>query len=199
MTAMRTGRDRQLLVRVLEIALARLDQAVSGHSLAHQRARAVGGDQRAHRNAEHVVPAQVPHVRNARVEIRIRQAMLEFRIDLRLPQGNFDQRLIEPMPRDGVDDFARPPAIRLQCTGSVGLVNESAAHRHQRVLDLIEYAGQFERVDPAIGQRQIDRSARLAGLPSRVLPTLVERHSHAATREKDRKQRAGRTRPDDGD
>ena len=135
-----------------------------------------------HRNAEHDGPGANPARKRPRVEVRILQAVLEFPPTRRLAQGNFDQRLIEPMPRDGVDDFARPPAVGLQCTGSIALVNESSAHRYQRVLDLVEHAGQFERMDPAIGQRQIDGSARLAGVPSRVVPTLVERHSRTAAR-----------------
>ncbi len=198
LAAARPRWNRQLLVAVLEVALARLDQPAFGHAPAHHRASSVGGHQGPHRDLDDAVTAQILELRHAVVEIHMLQTMLEFHANPTLPQGDAEQRLIEPLSRDRVDDFTGPLSVGLQRARSLARVNESAAHRHQRALDFSEDAGDREGVYATVRQRQIDGSAGFAGAASRIGAAFIERHPQAAAREENREQRARGTRADDG-
>jgi len=182
----------------LEIALASLDQTALGHAPAHHRAASVGGHQGPHRHLDHAAAAQILELRHAGVEIHMLQTMLEIHADPRLPQGNAEQRLIESLSRDGVDDFAGPLSVGLQRTRSLARVNESAAHRDQRAFDLSEDSGDLEGVYAAVRQRQIDGSAGFVGAPSGIGAAFIERHPQAAALKENCEQRARGTRADDG-
>src|SRR5580704_11588357 len=133
------------------------------------------------------------------LEVGVFEPVLEFYPHALPSLGHVQERLVEPAPRYGEDDFMRPLAIGLQRAAPIPLMDPTATHRYQCALDLVEHAGEFERMDPAVGQCEIDRPAGLLGTLSRVGPALVKSHLHAAALQQDREQRAGRARADDGD
>jgi hypothetical protein len=100
------------------------------------------------------------------------------------------------MPGNGIDDFVRPLAVEVQNLHSISLMDAAAAHGHQGRGNVLVDARQFKRVDAAIGQRQIDRPARLAGAAPRITPTFIQRYSEAASLQQNGEQCSRRARTD---
>src|SRR5882672_9743042 len=106
--------------------------------------------------------------------------MFEVNGDPRLPSGDVEQPLIEPMPRDRIDQLIGPLSVGLKGSASLRIMNEPPAHRQQRLLQIAEYSRQLQGVNAAIRQRQIDGSSRFCCAFSGVGTAFVKLHGMAA-------------------
>ena len=192
-------RDRELLVAVLEVVFARLDDPERRHAPARHRPGAVGGEQGPHGNLDDGAAAKIPEAGEARGEVGLLQAVLESRLDARAAQRHLEKHPIEPRPRDGVDDFVGALTVGLKRSRSVRLMDEASAHGNQSAFDLIEHAGERERMNAPVGQRQVDGAAGSVRASARIGPAVVERHACAAPLEQDREQRTGGSGAGEGD
>src|SRR5882672_7776039 len=123
--------------------------------------------------------------------------MLEMNGHPRLPSGDLEQRLVEPMSRDRVDQFVGPLSVRLKGSAALGMMNEPSAHRQQRLLEIPEHSRQLQGVNAAVRQCQIDGSARFCSAFSGIGAAFVKFHGMAAALQQNCKQRPGGTRTDD--
>ena len=135
--------------------------------------------------------------RGALVEIRGLEAMLEIHRHAGLPGRDIDEGLIEDVPRDGVNHLVGPLSVRLQRGGALAVMNEPAAHGEKRSLDIMENAGQLQRVNAAVRQREIDGAAGGSGPRGRRGAALIQHHLVSTALQEDGEQRTGGARADD--
>ncbi len=109
--------------------------------------------------AEQAVMAQIAYECDALLDIGGLEPMLEVNGHAGLPGGDLEQGLVEPMPRDRVDQFTGPLPVGLKGSAAVGMMNEPAAHRQHGVLDVAEHSREPQGMYAAIRQGQIDGPA----------------------------------------
>ncbi len=191
------GRDRELLVAVIEQVLRGRDLARVGQRAAHLGARAVG--------REHDVGVEPPRAAIGRLDQR--RAVGQVDADAGFAEtvlhavavrGDVVQQRVQRRARHGVDFFRRALAVTQEPLLAARLVQHAAAHRDHEARDLGVDAGTAQRRDAARGECEVDRAAaRLAGHERRA--ALDDGRDHAAAREQDREQAAGRAAADDRD
>src|SRR5882724_8422571 len=141
--------------------------------------------------------AQIAYVRQSLIEVSRLESMLEMNGDARLPSGDVEQALVEPQPRDRVDEFVGPLPVGLQRGASLRMLNEPTAHRQKPRFELPDHSRRLQGVNATIRQGQIDGSARVIGSVPRVGSALVYFHRVAAAPQQDGEQRAGGAGADD--
>ena len=151
---------------MFEVDFAGLNELLRRHFAAHGGTGAVGGEQRLHRYLENSIFLKVANLRGIRGEIRALEAMLEMQLHSGLAGRRFDQYLVEAMPGNRINHLVLPLPVGLECSIAVLVVNEPAAHGQQGRRHCVEHACRFERMDSAVGQRQVDGAARACGEPS---------------------------------
>ena len=169
----------------------------AGHLAAHARAGAVGGQQRLHRHADGAIALVVADPGSLRREIGRFEPMLEMQPDARASAGRFDERSIEQVPGNRVNHLIGALPVRLEGRGVARVMNLSAAHRQQRRTQAIEYACNLQRMDAAVGQGQVDGSARVGERRARIGSGFIEFDLLSAALEQNGEQRAGGSCADD--
>jgi hypothetical protein len=109
----RVRRYGQFLVAMLEIGLVRFDQLQRTHAPAHQGAGAIARQQWLHGYADQAVVTEIADECDLAVEVGRLESMFEMNTHSRLLRGEFDQGLIEPMPRNGVNQLVRALSVGL--------------------------------------------------------------------------------------
>jgi hypothetical protein len=195
--AIRRRRDLQFLVGVAERCVALAEVGTGGHGRAQRRTGAV----RAEQGGEGVrVPAAVAVVDEARgpvIEIDRVQPPVEVQARTR-GLGRVQQGDVELAAADRPDHLAVVPAVALQLLAAIGEMHHAPAHHHRLAQHRLGGPGLAQRVQAALGQRQVDRApAGIAGHP-RIATALEHVDLPAAPRQQRRQERAGEARADDG-
>src|ERR1700744_381966 len=110
-TSARACGNRQLFVSMLEVRLAGLNQTSRRHLAAHDGPGAVGGEHGLHRHRDRAIALEIMDARGLRIEIGRFEPVLEVKSDPLARAGDLDQRSIEQMSGNGVNDLVWPLSV----------------------------------------------------------------------------------------
>ena len=84
----------------------------------------------------------------------------------------------------------RPLAVRRERQRTVDAVQHASAHRYQQRLDVRVNARLLECMNPAVGERKVDRAAGVHVHFAQVGPTLMQQDPSTLPRHEDGHERA---------
>ena len=117
--------------------------------------------------------------------------MIEVHADVWITQRGFDHGGVERRPADRVDVLVRVAIVRSEMEFPCPAVNHAAAHRDRVSQHFIGDAELLERMNPARGERQIDRPSADEIARARIGPALIKLDLVSAPPEIRRQQSAG--------
>lgn len=212
-------RNLKLLVAVLQRLDAFAEIGHPGHRRAQRGARAVRADEDMHVVAQVVVVSPVlavaimgnddfcrclrsrsPAVGRVRSGVEPGRGQPAIEVDLRARAfGSIQQQDVQAAARHRMIDFLLVDAVALQGRGPVHRVHHPPAHHHRLRQHRVGEPRHPQRLQPALGQRQVDRSPAGEPVPARVRPAFEHLDLESALREQRRQQRADQAGADDRD
>ncbi|KAG1390532.1 hypothetical protein G6F57_022286 [Rhizopus arrhizus] len=88
--------------------------------------------------------------------------------------GQFQQRGVQVAAMDRPDHLAVVAAVALQLRFALARMHHAPAHHHRARHHLVFHARLAQRVAPALGQRQVDRTAAFIVGHARIAAALVQ-------------------------